>query len=61
VVGVGVDGPPGVDVIAGPDLRPLHPIRKQPHPRRRRRRRLLPACRLDTPITPAPSLQPAHY
>ena len=24
VVGVGVNGPPGVDVDAGPDLRPLH-------------------------------------
>ena len=24
VVGVGVNGPPGVDVVAGPDLRPLH-------------------------------------
>jgi hypothetical protein len=34
-VGVGVDGPPGVDVVAGPDVRPLHPVRQQPHPRRR--------------------------
>ena len=32
MVGVGVDGPPGVDVVAGPDLRPLHSVRQQPHP-----------------------------
>jgi hypothetical protein len=40
-VGVGVDGPPRVDVVAGPDLRPLHPVGQQPHPRRL----LLPTCR----------------
>jgi hypothetical protein len=33
VVGVGVDGPPGVDVVAGPDLRPLHPVRQKTHPK----------------------------
>lgn len=32
MVGVGVNGPPGVDVVAGPDLRPLHAVRQQPHP-----------------------------
>jgi hypothetical protein len=31
VVGVGVAGAPGVDVVAGLDLRPLHPVRQQPH------------------------------
>lgn len=31
VVGVGVDGPPGVDVVAGLDLRLLHSLRQQPH------------------------------
>jgi hypothetical protein len=40
VVGVGVAGAPGVDVVAGPHLRPLHPVRQQPH---RRRRRSLPS------------------
>jgi hypothetical protein len=42
VVGVGVDGPPCVDVVAGPDLRPLHPVGQQPHPRPRL---LVPTCR----------------
>jgi hypothetical protein len=36
VVGVGVAGAPGVDVVAGLHLRPLHPLRQQPHRRRRR-------------------------
>ena len=31
VVGVGVAGAPGVDVVAGLDLRPLHPVRQQTH------------------------------
>jgi len=35
VVGVGVAGAPGVDVVAGLDLRPLHPVRQQTHVARR--------------------------
>jgi hypothetical protein len=36
VVGVGVGGAPCVDVVAGLQLRPLHPVRQQPHPCERR-------------------------
>jgi hypothetical protein len=39
-VGVGVAGAPGVDVVAGLHLRPLHAVRQQPH---RRRPRPLPS------------------
>lgn len=45
VVGVGVAGAPGVDVVAGLHLRPLHTVRQQPH----RRRRPLPGPQALTP------------
>jgi hypothetical protein len=49
VVGVGVAGAPGVDVVAGLDLRPLHPLRQQPH-RCRPCRSKLP-CREEMEVT----------